>query len=54
MKKKDYVGTSSWYRKICQSSEEKKSEDIMKGGISHDIINKVFAPLKISCRNYRN
>ena len=26
----------------------------MKDDISHDIINKVFAPLKISCRDYRN
>ena len=25
----------------------------MKDDISHDIINKVFAPLKISCRGYR-
>ena len=26
----------------------------MKGDIRHDIINKVFAPLKTSCRDYRN
>ena len=54
MKNKDAVGTSSWHREICQNSEKKKSEDIMKGDISHDILNKVFASLKISCRDYRN
>ena len=54
MKKKDSVGTSSWHREICQNTEKKKSEDIMKGDIRHDIINKVFYPLKTSCRDYRN
>ena len=54
MNKKDTVGTFSWHREICQNSEKKKSEDIMKGDISHDILNKVFASLKISCRDYRN
>ena len=53
MKKKDAVGTSSWHCEICQNSEKKQSEDIMKGDISHDIINNVFSPLKIFCRDYR-
>merc|ERR1712161_88269 len=53
MKKQDAVGTSSWHCEICQNNKKKQSEDIMKGDISHDIINKVFAPLKISCRGYR-
>jgi len=53
IKKKDAVGTSSWHREICQNSANKKSEDIMNGDSSHDIINKVFAPLKISCSDYR-
>merc|ERR1712161_55493 len=53
MNKKDAVGTSSWHCEICQNNKKKRSEDIMKGDISHDIINKVFAPLKISCRGYR-
>ena len=52
-KKKDAVGTSSWHRKICQNSAKKKYEDIMNGDSSHDIINKVFDPLKISCSDYR-
>ena len=54
IKKKDAVGTSSWHREICQNSEKKKSEDIIKGDISHDMIKRVFAPLKISCGDYRN
>ena len=41
-------------RKHNNNSEKKKSEDIMKGDLSHDIINKVFTSLKISCRDYRN
>merc|ERR1712238_602783 len=53
MKKQDAVGTSSWHCEICQNNKKKQSEDIMKGDISHDIINKVFVPLKISCRGYR-
>ena len=53
MKEKDAAGTSSWHCEICQNNKKKQSEDIMKGDISHDIINKVFAPLKISCRGYR-
>ena len=54
MKKQDSVGNSSWHREICQTSQKKKSEGIMKGDTSHDIINKVSDPLKISCCNYRN
>ena len=53
IKKKDAVGTLSWHRKICQNSAKKKSEDILNGDSSHDIINTVFAPLKISCSGYR-
>ena len=51
MKKQDFIGNSSWHREICQSSQKKRSEGIMKGDTSHDIINKVSGPLKISCRN---
>ena len=54
MKNKGDVGTSSWYCEICQNSEKNQSVDIMKDDISHDIINKVFALFKISCRDYRN
>ena len=54
MKKQDSVGTFSWHREKCQSCQKKRSEGIMKIDTSHDIINKVPAPLKISCRNYRN
>merc|ERR1712161_72298 len=53
MNKKDAVGTSSWHCEICQNSEKELYHSVMKGDISHDIINKVFAPLKISCRGYR-
>merc|ERR1712238_363657 len=53
MKKKDAAGTSSWHCEICQNSEKELYHSVMKGDISHDIINKVFAPLKISCRGYR-
>ena len=54
MKKKDAVGTSSWHMELCQNSEKKRSDDVIKGDISHDIINKEFAPLNISCRDYPN
>merc|ERR1711957_452527 len=53
MNKKDAVGTSSWHCEICQNSEKELYHSVMMGDISHDIINKVFAPLKISCRGYR-
>ena len=45
MKKQDSVGTSSWHREICKTSQKKRSEGIMKGDTSHDIINKVSTPL---------
>merc|ERR1712238_556427 len=53
MNKKDADEKSKWHCIKCQNNKKKQSEDIIKGDISHDIINKVFAPLKISCRGYR-
>ena len=38
MENKDVSGTSNWHRKMCQNIEKEQSDDIMKGEISHDII----------------
>merc|ERR1712238_142906 len=53
MNKKDADEKSKWHCIKCQNSEKELYHSVMKGDISHDIINKVFAPLKISCRGYR-